>query len=153
MNLNVLRFPRELQSVQRCTDTPSLNGVEVHCSRPRPRQALKPERLNRRTPPSSGPNQKPGSMSELPSPSPTHPSTHKSCSGTPYSSLCSSCTLRDRRAYGKGSGLWSSTAWCKSWLDLVALWPRASLLTALGLSFHISEVGIIIALSTEGYGG
>lgn len=33
------------------------------------------------------------------------------------------------------------------------VWPRASLLTALGLSFHISEVGIIIALSTEGYGG
>ena len=71
----------------------------------------------------------------------------------PNSPLCSPCTLRDRRVDGKGCALWSSTAWCNSWLDLVAVWPRASLLTALDLSFHIQEAGIITAVIAEGCGG
>ena len=37
MDLNGLRFPRELQRGQCCPNTPSLNGVEAHCSKKRPK--------------------------------------------------------------------------------------------------------------------
>lgn len=130
------------------------NGVEVHGSRPKPRQGPETSETEANHPiVLCSPNQKAGSVSELPSPLPTHPSSHKSYSGPPNSSLCSPCTLRDRRVYGKGCALWSSTAWCQSWLDLVAVWPRASLLTALDLSFHIQEEWIITAVITEGCEG
>lgn len=91
-----------------------------------------------------GPNQKPAVST------PTALVVIRPAQGPQIFSLCCLCTLRGKRAYGKGCGL-SLTA--KFWLDLIAVWPWANLLTAPSLSFPISEMGIKIPLHTEAVKG
>ena len=127
------------------------NGVEVHGSRPKPRQALKPRRLKQIIPSSSvAQTRKLECVRIALSLTHTPQQSEVLCRPPKFFPLF---PLYPKRQESIWQRVCIMKLNCQYWLDLVAVWPRASLLTALDLSSHIQEERIITAVITEGCEG